>query len=334
MSHAEKLTILSGIQPSGNLHLGNYFGAIRQYLEFLEAGHRCFYFLANYHALTSMRDRARILELTRSTAADYLALGLDPDRCSIYRQSDVPEVCELQWILTTVTPMGLLERCHAYKDKIQQGLPADHGLFAYPVLQAADILIVRANRVPVGQDQKQHVEVTRDIAQYFNNTYGDVLTIPEPYIPEEVAVVPGRDGRKMSKSYGNTIELFASDEEVRSQIFSITTDSASVAEPKDPERSNLYAILKLFCSPEESVAWAERFWRGGLSYREVKEAILDAFMKRLGPARARRRELEKQPEMIEKVLMRGAEQARTLTRPLMREVRDAVGIPNPNWSGQ
>ncbi len=325
---SEKLTILSGIQPSGNLHLGNYFGAVKQYLEFLEGGHRCFYFLANYHALTSMRDRSRLLELTRSTAADYLALGLDPERCSIYRQSDVPEVCELQWILTTVTPMGLLERCHAYKDKIQQGLPADHGLFSYPVLQAADILIVRANRVPVGQDQKQHVEVTRDIAQYFNNIYGEVLTIPEPYIPDEVAVVPGRDGRKMSKSYGNTIELFAADAEVRSQIFSITTDSASVAEPKDPDRSNLFAILKLFCSPEETAAWADRFRRGGLSYREVKQAILDAFLRRFGPARARRSELEKQPEMVERVLLRGAEQARALTRPLVSEVRAAVGIPN------
>ncbi len=328
MSEPKELTILSGIQPSGNLHLGNYFGAIKQYLEFLDAGHRCFYFLANYHALTSIRDRERLLELTRSTAADYLALGIDPERCSIYRQSDVPEVCELQWILTTVTPMGLLERCHAYKDKIQQGLSADHGLFAYPVLQAADILIVRANRVPVGQDQKQHVEVTRDIAQYFNNTYGEVLTLPEPYIPEKVAVVPGRDGRKMSKSYGNTIELFATDKEVKSQIFSITTDSASVAEPKDPDRSNLYAILKLFCTPEETSSWTERFRRGGLSYREVKQAILDAFMKDLGPARARRKELEKQPEMIESVLMRGAEQARAAMRPLMRLVRDAVGIPN------
>ncbi len=334
VSNPERLTILSGIQPSGDLHLGNYFGAIRQYLEFIKGGHRCFYFLANYHALTSIRDRARLLELTKSTAADYLALGLDPEHCSIYRQSDVPEVCELQWILTTVTPMGLLERCHAYKDKVQQGLSADHGLFAYPVLQAADILIVRANRVPVGQDQKQHVEVTRDIAQYFNGTYGEVLTVPEPFIPPEVAVVPGRDGRKMSKSYGNTIELFAQDNEVRNQIFSITTDSASVAEPKDPEKSNLYAILKLFCTPEESEAWADRFRCGGLSYSKVKQAILDAFVQHFGPARARRRELEKEPELVESVLKRGAEQARELTRPLLREDREAVGIPNSDQSDQ
>ena len=172
---SSKTVILSGIQPSGNLHLGNYFGAVQQYLEFIARGHSCYYFLANYHALTSVRDRERLRELTRSTAADYLAMGLDPERCVVYRQSDLPEVCELQWILTTVTPMGLLERCHAFKDKVAQGAPADHGLFAYPVLQAADILIVRANFVPVGQDQKQHIELTRDIAQRFNHIYGDVL---------------------------------------------------------------------------------------------------------------------------------------------------------------
>lgn len=329
MNTTAPLNILSGIQPSGNLHLGNYFGAVRQYLQFLEGGHRCYYFLANYHALTSLRDPARLLELTRSTAADYLALGLDPERCSIYRQSDLPEVCELQWILSTVTPMGLLERCHAWKDKVQQGLSADHGLFAYPVLQAADILIVRANRVPVGQDQKQHVEVTRDIAGYFNNLYGEVLTVPEPFIPEEVAVVPGRDGRKMSKSYNNTIELFASDDVVRSQIFSIATDSATVAEPKDPEKSNLYAILKLFCTPEEAAEWADRFRQGGLGYREVKQAIFDHFMSRFGAARERRRQLEREPEFVESVLMRGVEQARKTALPLVREVRERVGIPNP-----
>ncbi len=324
----EKLVILSGIQPSGNLHLGNYFGAVQQFLEFIAGGHRCFYFLANYHALTSLRDRTRLLELTRGTAADYLALGLDPDRCSVYLQSDLPEVCELQWILTTVTPMGLLERCHAFKDKVAQGLPSDHGLFAYPVLQAADILIVRAERVPVGQDQKQHVEVTRDIAQYFNGSYGEVLTLPEPYIPETVAVVPGRDGRKMSKSYGNTIELFVSEEEVRKQIFSIATDSATVAEPKDPDKSTLYAILKLFCSLEEQKHWADRFRSGGLSYREVKQAIFGKFMDKFGPLRDRRSQLDKEPEYVEAVLRRGVEQARAVAGPLVRQVRDAVGIPN------
>jgi tryptophanyl-tRNA synthetase len=328
-SSSTKPVVLSGIQPSGNLHLGNYFGAVQQYLEFIAKGFRCYYFLANYHALTSLRDRNRLLELTKSTAADYLALGLVPERCTIYRQSDVPEVCELQWMLTTVTPMGLLERAHAYKDKVAQGIPADHGLFAYPVLQAADILIVRANFVPVGQDQKQHIEVTRDIAQYFNTSYGEVLTIPEPYIPESVAVVPGRDGRKMSKSYNNTIELFAGDDEVRRQIWSIVTDSARVEDPKDPDQNALYAILKLFCMPGEQEEWADRFRGGGLSYREVKQAIYDHFMQRFGPARARRRELESQPDYVEEVMRRGAERARAVTLPLVREVRNAVGIPNP-----
>jgi tryptophanyl-tRNA synthetase len=326
MNSGKKMTILSGIQPSGNLHLGNYFGAVQQFLDFIEGGHRCFYFLANYHALTSLRDSARLRELTLSTAADYLALGLDPERCAVYLQSDLPEVCELQWILTTVTPMGLLERCHAYKDKVQQGLTADHGLFAYPVLQAADILIVRADSVPVGQDQKQHIEVTRDIAQYFNTSYGEVFKLPEAFIPDHVAVVPGRDGRKMSKSYGNTIELFAPEEEVRRQIYSIATDSATVAEPKDPDKSNLYSILKLFCTSEKATEWADRFRSGGLSYREVKQAIFEHFMERFEPARAKRKQLDKEPEFIQQILKRGAEQARTIAQPLVREVRRAVGI--------
>ncbi len=324
---SEKLIAVSGIQPSGNLHLGNYFGAVQQFIQFTDRGHECYYFLANYHALTSIRSGPRLLELTRSTAADYLALGLDPERCSIYLQSDLPEVCELQWFLTCVTPVGLLERCVAYKDKVQQGIPADHGLFAYPVLMAADILIVRAHRVPVGQDQKQHVEVTRDIAGYFNNCYGEILTIPEPYIPESVATVPGRDGRKMSKSYNNTIELFAKEEDVRQQIFSIVTDSASVAEPKDPERSVLYAILKLFCNSEAQAYWADRFRSGGLSYREVKQAIFDLFMERFGPARTRRQQLESQPDYVNEILKRGVEQARKIAQPLLHQVRDAVGMP-------
>lgn len=328
MNSEKKLIIVSGIQPSGNLHLGNYFGAVQQFLQFIEEGDECYYFLANYHALTSLRDPERLLELTRSTAADYIALGLDPARCAIYVQSDLPEVCELQWLLTTVTPMGLLERCHAYKDKVQQGLSADHGLFAYPVLQAADILMVRANRVPVGQDQKQHIEVTRDIAGYFNNTYGELLTIPEPFIPDNVAIVPGRDGRKMSKSYNNTIELFAAEEDVRQQIFSIVTDSASLKEPKNPDTSMLYAILKLFCTDEQQAYWADRFRSGGLGYREVKQAIFDLYMEKFGPMRARRKELDSQPEYIDEILKQGAEKARKIAAPLLREARAAVGIPN------
>ena len=325
---SDRKIIVSGIQPSGNLHLGNYFGAVQQFIQFIEEGHECFYFLANYHAMTSIRDRKRLLELTRSTAADYLALGLDPGRCSIYVQSDLPEVCELQWLLTTVTPMGLLERCHAYKDKVQQGLSADHGLFAYPVLQAADILIVRANRVPVGQDQKQHIEVTRDIAEYFNNAYGDLFTIPEPFIPESVAVVPGRDGRKMSKSYNNAIEMFAPEKEVRQQIFSIVTDSASVEDTKDPGNSVLYSILKLFCDRESQASWADRFRSGGLGYGEVKKEIFSLFMDKFGAARTYRQELENQPEYLDEILQKGVARAREIARPLVAQARDAVGIPN------
>jgi tryptophanyl-tRNA synthetase len=224
--------------------------------------------------------------------------------------------------------MGLLMRCHAYKDKSQQGIPADHGLFAYPVLMAADILIVSANRVPVGQDQRQHVEVTRDIAQYFNTTYGDLFTIPEAYIPESVATVPGRDGRKMSKSYNNTIELFAQEKEVRNQIYSIVTDSATVAESKDPDKSMLYAILKLFCTSEEQAYWQDRFRSGGLGYGEVKKAIFERFMDKFGPARARRKQLESQPEFVDAILKRGVDQARKAGLPLVRKVREAVGIPN------
>ena len=328
-ANPKQKVILSGIQPSGNLHLGNYFGAVQQYLQFIEQGHRCYYFLANYHALTSLRNRAELLELTRSTAADYLAMGLDPQRCVIYRQSDLPEVCELQWILSTVTPMGLLERCVAYKDKLKQGHSADHGLFAYPVLQAADILIVRADFVPVGQDQKQHIEVTRDIAQRFNQLYGDVLQVPEPYIKSDVAVVPGRDGQKMSKSYGNTIELFAPEKQLRSQIMSIVTDSATVAQPKDPDKSNLYAILKLFCTEQEQAEWANRFRAGGLGYGEVKKVVFEKFMERFGPARIRRKELEEEQATIDEVLRRGAEQAQEAGRVLVRDVRNAVGISNP-----
>jgi len=326
-SEAKKI-IVSGIQPSGKLHLGNYFGAVQQFIHFIEQGHKCYYFLANYHALTSLRDRSQLLELTRSTAADYVALGLDPDRCSIYLQSDLPEVCELQWLLTTVTPMGLLERCHAYKDKVQQGISADHGLFAYPVLQAADILIVRAHYVPVGQDQKQHIEVTRDIAAYFNKSYGELFTIPEPYIPESVATIPGRDGRKMSKSYNNTIEMFAPEKEIRQQIFSIVTDSAAVEDPKDPDSSVLYSILKLFCDSERQQYWAERFRSGGLGYGEVKKEIFSLFMDTFAGARKKREELENQPEYLDEILKKGVQRARDTALPIVKQARDAVGILN------
>ena len=319
--------ILSGVQPSGGLHVGNYFGAIRQFLSLTEEGYNCYFFLANFHALTSLRSPEAMLAATQDTAVSYLALGLDPERATLYRQSDIPEVCELAWMLTTVTPMGLLERCHAYKDKVAQGLSADHGLFAYPVLQAADILIVRADLVPVGQDQKQHIEVTRDIAEKFNHQYGDVLSLPEPYIPKAVAVVPGIDGRKMSKSYGNGIDLFAPEAEVKKRIMSIVTDSKGVAEPKDPDTCNVFAIFKLFLDDAERQEWEARYRQGGLGYGEAKKALLARFLDRFGPARRRREELLARPDEVEAVFAAGARRVRQVTGPLVAAARRAVGIP-------
>jgi len=324
---SKKRVILSGMQPSGPLHVGNYFGALRQYLDLVDQGHQCFFFIANYHSLTSLRDRDELLGLTRDVAVAYLAAGLDPSTATMYRQSDLPEVTELAWMLSTVTPMGLLERCHAYKDKVAQGLSADHGLFAYPVLQAADILVVRADMVPVGQDQKQHVEVTRDIASKFNHVFGELLTLPEPFIPEEVAVVPGIDGRKMSKSYGNTIDLFASDKAVKKRIMAIVTDSKGIDEPKDPDTNNVFALLKLFLDQDERAEWEQRFRTGPLGYGDVKKALLARFLDHFGPMRQRHAELMAHPDDVEDVLRAGAQRARAIAAPLLEQVRDTVGLP-------
>lgn len=251
------MRVLSGVQPSGALHIGNYFGAIRQFVE-LQNEHECYYFLADLHALTSVQNADRMRSLIRELAAGYLALGLDPSRSVIYRQSDLPEVPELNWYLSTVTSMGLLQRCHSFKDKVAQGVVPNHGLFAYPVLMAADILIVRSDFVPVGKDQKQHLEVTRDIAASFHATYGvEVFTLPEPLIRDDVAVVPGIDGQKMSKSYGNTIDIFGPEKPIRKRIMSLVTDSTPVEEPKPTEGSALYRLLKIF-APAEDRAWVER----------------------------------------------------------------------------
>ncbi|MFA5238970.1 MAG: tryptophan--tRNA ligase, partial [Phycisphaerae bacterium] len=243
------MRVLSGIQPSGRLHIGNFFGAMRQHLK-LQAEHDCFYFIADYHALTSNPKPKDVSQHTLDVTMDYLALGLDTKKTVFWRQSDVPEVLELAWLLSCVTPMGLLQRCTSFKDKVAQGISANHGLFAYPVLQAADILNYKSDLVPVGADQKQHIEVTRDIAMRFNSTYGEIFTVPKEYILESVAVVPGIDGRKMSKSYNNTIEIFEAEKSAKKKIMSIVTDSTPVEEPKNPEKCNVFALLKLVASPE------------------------------------------------------------------------------------
>jgi tryptophanyl-tRNA synthetase len=266
--------VLSGIQPSGDaLHLGNYFGALRQFVA-LQEEHEMLLFIADYHSMNSVRDGAARRANTHAVALDYLACGIDPKRAMLFRQSDMPEVTELSWLLSTVTPMGLLERGHAYKDKVAQGQSADHGLFAYPVLQAADILLYHSDLVPVGQDQKQHIEMARDIAQRFNHIYGEeLLVVPEPYIPEEVAVVPGTDGRKMSKSYGNAIAMFGKPKEVKKSVMGIVTDSTPVEDPKEPT-GHLFALWSLFADEGERDDLFARARAGGLGYGEVYQKIL------------------------------------------------------------
>jgi len=317
--------ILSGITSSGETHIGNYFGAMRQHVALQTRG-QAIYFIADYHSMTVVRDAAERRRLVREVALDYLALGLDPARSILYRQSDLPEVCELTWILTSITPMGLLERSHAYKDKIAQGLPLDHGLFAYPVLMAADILIYRADLVPVGQDQKQHLEMARDIAQRFNHVYGaEVLSLPEPQILEEVAVVPGVDGRKMSKSYANAIRMFWPEKEIKRAVMGIVTDSTPVEAPKDM-KAPLFQLWSLFASESERSELFARAKAGGLGYGEVKKDLLGRLLEHFAPARARREELAKRPGDVEDVLADGARRARELGAPVLAAAREAAGL--------
>jgi len=317
--------ILSGIQPSGELHIGNYFGAMRQHVSLQDKGEGI-YFIADYHSMTSVRDAALRRELVRDLALDYLACGLDPERSILYRQSDLPEVCELAWLLTTVTPMGLLERSHAFKDKVAQGLPVDHGLFAYPVLMAADILIYQADLVPVGQDQKQHLEMARDIAQRFNHTYGvEVFQLPEPHILEDVAVVPGTDGRKMSKSYDNVLRMFWPQKRLKKAVMAIVTDSTPVEEPKDTDQT-LFQLWSLFSTRDEREEMFARARAGGLGYGDVKKDLLARLLAHFAPQRERREELAKRPDDVEDVLAQGAKRARALGAPVVAAARKAAGL--------
>ena len=319
------MRVLSGIQPSGRLHIGNFFGAMRQHLQ-LQAEHESFYFIADYHALTSHPAPEVIAEYSLAVAMDYLALGLDTKRTVFWRQSDVPEVTELTWLLSCVTPVSLLHKCVSYKDKIAQGLSANHGLFAYPVLQAADILIVKSDLVPVGADQKQHIEVTRDIAMRFNNAYGEVFTVPEEHIIESVAVVPGTDGRKMSKSYGNTIEIFEPEASVRKKVMKIVTDSTPVEEPKDPEKCTVFALLKLVACPEELAEWERRYRDGGMGYGEAKKRLADLIVEYFQPYRRKRTELENNLDAVDAMLREGAERARAVGSQTVVAARNAVGL--------
>ncbi|MBU0678552.1 MAG: tryptophan--tRNA ligase [Verrucomicrobia bacterium] len=319
------MRILSGIQPSGKLHLGNYLGMMQPAIELQEKG-EAFIFIADYHALTTVSDPAMLREGSRDVALDFLACGLDPERTAFYRQSDVPEVTELTWLLSVVTPMGLLERCHSYKDKIVKGIAPSHALFAYPVLMTADILAVQSDLVPVGRDQKQHLEVARDVAIKFNNQYGDVFKIPEPSIPDHVAVVPGVDGQKMSKSYGNTIEIFGDPKETKKRIMRIVTDSKTVEEPKDPDESIVFALYRLLATPEQTEEMAARFRAPGLGYGDVKKALLGLFIDHFAVFRERREELARNLDYVEAILQKGAERARSEARKTLTAAREAMGL--------
>ncbi|MBN2428939.1 MAG: tryptophan--tRNA ligase [Deltaproteobacteria bacterium] len=317
--------VLSGIQPSGSLHLGNYFGMMKKMIEYQENA-ELFCFIANYHAMTSLQDGKALARGTLEAAANFLALGLDPEKSIFWVQSDVIEVQELTWVLSNFTPMGLLERCHSYKDKVAKGIAANHGLFAYPVLMSADILMFHSEVVPVGKDQKQHVEVTRDIAIKFNNEYGEVFTLPAPQIDDDVATVPGLDGQKMSKSYGNTIDLFLEEKALRKQIMRIVTDSTPVEAPKDPDKCNVFNIYRLFLDKEQVEELRKRYLAGGTGYGEVKQELFETVRDFFAPFTERRKELLADTDGLKKTLAMGAEKARYLANKTMRKVRKKVGI--------
>ena len=321
------MRILSGIQPSGKGHIGNYFGMMQPSIELQNEGD-AFYFIADYHSLTSIHDPDLMRSNVRSLAIDFLACGLDPAKATFWRQSDVPEVTELAWILSCLTPMGLLEKCVSYKDKIAQGIASSHGLFAYPVLQAADIALFDSNVVPVGKDQKQHIEVTRDIVMKFNNRYGaDLLVVPEPRIREATAVVPGLDGQKMSKSYHNTIDIFEeTDKKLRKKIMKIETDSTPVEDPKDPQGSYLVQLYSLFASGDQVKEMEASYRKGGVGYGHYKEQLFEACRDFFAPMRQRREELEADPDFVEDVLTDGAKNARNKAREVIERVRTAVGV--------
>ena len=319
------MRILSGLQPSGVLHIGNYFGMIQRAIA-LQAEGEAFYFIANYHALTSVQDPEVLRENSRRVAVDFLACGFDPDRGALFMQSDVPQVTELTWILSTVSPMGLLERAHSYKDKLARGMPATVGLFSYPVLMAADILIYDSDIVPVGKDQKQHIEITRDLAVKMNETFGDVFKLPEPRIQAATETVPGLDGLKMSKSYGNTIDIFADEKEMRKRVMSIVTDSKPVEAPKDHATSTIFQLYSLFASKNEITEMRERFQKGGTGYGDFKKQLFEKLWEYFSPMRKRREEILADKLYVDSVLVRGVRRANEVAEDVMTRVRSAVGL--------
>jgi tryptophanyl-tRNA synthetase len=321
----KKIRILSGIQPSGKLHIGNYFGMMKKMIEYQNRG-ELFCFLVNYHALTTISDGKILREETLNAAMDFLAMGIDPEASYFWVQSDIPEVTELTWILSNVTPVGLLERCHSYKDKIARGISPNHGLFAYPILMAADILMFQANIVPVGKDQKQHVEVARDIAIKFNNLYGNIFTIPEEEIQEDMAIVPGIDGKKMAKSYHNTIDIFAKEKTLKQQVMGIVTDSSPIEEPKNPQSCNLFAIYKLFANNDQVKELDYRYRNKPLKYSDVKKELFGIIWEYFAKAREERKKYENSPGDVVNILKKGAGKSRDLANATLKQIRNAVGL--------
>ncbi len=319
--------ILTGIQPSGTLHIGNYFGAMRPSISLQDSGNECIYFIANYHAMTSMPAPEDLRQRTFQVAVDFMAAGLDPAKTIFFRQSDVSQVQELAWILSCLCPMGLLERCHSYKDKLAHGLEANHGLFAYPALMAADILLYKSQLVPVGKDQKQHLEVTRDLAIRFNNHYGEILVVPDAYINENVAVIPGTDGQKMSKSYNNTIELFGEGKPIRKKFMGIKTDCTPMGEPMNPDVCSVFGLYKLMATQEEQDAMRKNYLENPeFGYGHAKVQLFEKYTEYFAEMRERRRELMADPAKVEDILQDGASRARKIAEATMAEVRAAVGL--------
>ncbi|MFH1033156.1 MAG: tryptophan--tRNA ligase [Pseudomonadota bacterium] len=319
------MRVLSGIQPSGTLHIGNYFAMMQPMIRFQQE-HTLFCFIVNYHALTTVSEGQRLREGTLNAALDFLALGLDPERSYFYVQADVPEVCELTWILNNHAPVPRLELAHSYKDKLQKGFTPHNGLFSYPVLMAADILLYQANVVPVGKDQKQHLEITRDIAMRFNNQYGETFVVPEALIDEDTAVVPGIDGQKMSKSYGNTLEIFGEEKALKKKVMSIVTDSTPLEGPKDPDKCNVFALISLFLNEADKAELAGRYRAGGLGYGTVKKELFARMWEYFAPYRAKRAELAADLASVRQILRMGAEKARSVAAPTLEDVRRKVGL--------
>lgn len=325
MKPHDKKRALSGVKPTGRPHIGNYFGAMKQFVD-MQDQFDMYVFIAEYHAMTTMHSKKELSESIHNLVLDYLAIGVDPEKVTLYRQSDIPELTELTWMFNCLVTIPWLERAHAFKDRTEKGIEATVGLFDYPILMAADILLPEGEVIPVGKDQVQHVEMAREIARKFNNTYGDTFVEPEEYIVEDVAIVPGTDGQKMSKSYGNTIPLFGTDAEIKKAIMGIVTDSKEPADPKNPEECNIFALHKLITSEPQLFEIRKGYEEGGLGYGESKKMLLENYLKFIEPMREKRKYYEQNPGIVRQILDEGKQKIQKIAQAKMKEVREKVGL--------